>query len=174
MSHRRCKKYKRWPLDNCIWIKLNFLSKLVYGPDQFKLTKNSLKKPRREERSFQAMKTKCLLNPLMPGGNKSSYVLKDVLKIRSKFTGKHACRSVIVIICKATLLKSHFGLGVPLEICCIFSEQLFLRTLPVGYLWSKIVIKERHEYIPILLFPTICISFPCMETVFNSSRIAGL
>ena len=27
-----------------------------------------------------------------------------------------------------TLLKSHFGMGVLLSICCIFSENLFLRT----------------------------------------------
>ena len=30
-----------------------------------------------------------------------------VLKICSKFTGKHSCR-----ICKATILKSHYGMGV--------------------------------------------------------------
>ena len=30
--------------------------------------------------------------------------------------------------CKATLLKSHFGIGILLQICCIFSEHLFLRT----------------------------------------------
>ena len=30
---------------------------------------------------------------------------------------------------KATLLKSHFGIGVILLICCIFSEHLLLRTL---------------------------------------------
>ena len=28
----------------------------------------------------------------------------------------------------ATLLKSHFGMGALLEICCIFPEHLFLRT----------------------------------------------
>ena len=27
-----------------------------------------------------------------------------------------------------TLLKSHFGMGVLLQICCIFSEHIFLRT----------------------------------------------
>ena len=35
-------------------------------------------------------------------------LIKDVLKIHSKFTGKHPCRF------KVTLLKSHFGMGVPL------------------------------------------------------------
>ena len=33
--------------------------------------------------------------------------LRGVLKICSKFTGEHPCRS-----CKATLLISHFGMGV--------------------------------------------------------------
>ena len=28
---------------------------------------------------------------------------------------------------QATLLKSHFGMGVLLKVCCIFSEHLFLR-----------------------------------------------
>ena len=47
---------------------------------------------------------------------------KRVLKIWSKFTGEHPCRS-------ANLLKSHFGMGVILKICCIFSEHLFIRHL---------------------------------------------
>ena len=34
---------------------------------------------------------------------------------------------------KATLLKSHFSMGVLLQICCIFSEHLFLRTPLDGY-----------------------------------------
>ena len=39
---------------------------------------------------------------------------KGVLKICSKFTGELPCRSVISIkfICKATLLKSDFSMGV--------------------------------------------------------------
>ena len=49
-------------------------------------------------------------------------LIKGVLKKHSKFTGKHPCRF------KVTLLKSHFGMGVPLKTCCIFSEYLFLRT----------------------------------------------
>ena len=48
---------------------------------------------------------------------------KGFLKICSKFTEEHPCRSAISI----TLL----GMGVLLYICCIFSEQLFLRT-PLG------------------------------------------
>ena len=40
-----------------------------------------------------------------------------VLKICSKFTGEHPCRSVIAI---ATLLKSHFAMGVPVNLQHIF------------------------------------------------------
>ena len=41
------------------------------------------------------------------------FLLKAVLKICCKFTGEHPC---------------HFGMCVLLQICCIFSEYLFLRT----------------------------------------------
>ena len=47
---------------------------------------------------------------------------KGVLKISSKFTGEHPCRSVI------SIKLSHFGMGVFLWICCIFSKNLLLRT----------------------------------------------
>ena len=42
------------------------------------------------------------------------FLVKGVLKICSKFTGEHPCRSAISIkfICKATLLKSDFSMGV--------------------------------------------------------------
>ena len=83
---------------------------------------------------------------------------KGVLKICCKFTGEHPCRSVISIklqrkkcsenmqqiykktpmpkCCRATLLKSHFGMGVLLQICCIFSKHLFLGTPLGGCFWS--------------------------------------
>ena len=44
---------------------------------------------------------------------------KRVLKICSRFTGEHSCW---------TLLKSHFGMDLLLEICSIISEHLFRRT----------------------------------------------
>ena len=42
-----------------------------------------------------------------------------------------------LLLTEATLLKSHFGMGALLQICCIFSEYLFLRT-PVNYIISKL------------------------------------
>ena len=39
----------------------------------------------------------------------------------------------------ATLLKSHFGLGFLLWICCIFPEHLLWRTPLEGYFWKSIV-----------------------------------
>ena len=53
---------------------------------------------------------------------------KGVLKICCKFTGQQPY--------KATLLKSHFGMGVLLSICCIISEHLFLKTPLEGCFWS--------------------------------------
>ena len=38
---------------------------------------------------------------------------------------------------KATLLKSHFGMDVPLQICCIFSEHFFLGTPLVDCFWAQ-------------------------------------
>ena len=40
---------------------------------------------------------------------------------------------------QATLLISHFGMGVLLWICCIFLEHLFLKTPLVGYLFSSLL-----------------------------------
>ena len=53
--------------------------------------------------------------------------------------------------CKATLLKSHFSIVVLLQICCIFSEHLFVRTpltaasdLPYFYQSSLIVLSNLY------------------------------
>ena len=40
------------------------------------------------------------------------FLSKDDLKICRKFTGEHPCRSAVSIKLLATLLKSHFGMGV--------------------------------------------------------------
>ena len=63
------------------------------------------------------------------------FLEKYLLKICNKFTREHACRSVISISSFRALLKSHFGVGVLLQIFCIFSEHLFLRT-PLGGCYS--------------------------------------
>ena len=41
------------------------------------------------------------------------------------------------------ILKSHFCMSLPLQICCIFSEHLFLRTPLEGCLW-KVAIGRLH------------------------------
>ena len=38
----------------------------------------------------------------------------------------------------ATLLKSHFGMGVVLYICWIFSEHFFIRTPLEGCFWIQV------------------------------------
>ena len=52
------------------------------------------------------------------------FLEKDVLKICSKFTGDTHAEVWLKYICKATLFKSHFGMGILLYICCIFSKNL--------------------------------------------------
>ena len=55
------------------------------------------------------------------------FLKKDVLKISSKFTGEHPCQSAILIKLQSSFIESNFDLGVLLYVCCIFSEQFFLK-----------------------------------------------
>ena len=54
------------------------------------------------------------------------FLEKGVLKICSKFTGEHPCRNVISIKLesKATLLKSHFGMGVLCKFATCFQNTI--------------------------------------------------
>ena len=53
-----------------------------------------------------------------------------MLRINNSFRFSESKFNIIYKV-KATLLKSHFGMGVVLYICCIFSEHFLLRT-PIG------------------------------------------
>ena len=64
------------------------------------------------QRRIQSLLKGCLIRSSHP----EVFLVKGVLKICSKFIGQ------------ATLLKSHFGIGVLLYIYRIFSEPLLLRT----------------------------------------------
>ena len=61
----------------------------------------------------------------------------SVLRISNKFTGEHPCQSVISIklLCKLieTTLQHWCS---PVLLCCIFSEQLYLRTPLDGCFWT--------------------------------------
>ena len=57
------------------------------------------------------------------------FLEKGVLKRYSEFTGEYPCQSVISI-------KLHFGMGVVLQICCIFWGHLFLRIPLEGCFWE--------------------------------------
>ena len=46
--------------------------------------------------------------------------------------------------CIAALLKSHFGKGILLQICCIFSEHLILRTPLDGCFYMQFIIHVIH------------------------------
>ena len=60
------------------------------------------------------------------------FLEKDVLKICSKFTREHPCRSVISIKLRN---KSLFGTGILQYIWCIFPEHLFIRAILDGCFW---------------------------------------
>ena len=52
-------------------------------------------------------------------------------RVGSKYIQKQHSRGILrkrQLYCNVTLLKSHFGMGVLLKICCIISEHLSLRT----------------------------------------------
>ena len=57
---------------------------------------------------------------------------KGVLKVYRKFTGEQPCGSVISRKFLCNFLKSNFGMGDLMQICCIFLEYFFLRTLAEG------------------------------------------
>ena len=70
---------------------------------------------------------------------------KGALKICSKFTGEHPCQSVILLkSVSATLLKSHFRMGVLLYISYKFSEHFFYKNISGGplLLFLKTAFKE--------------------------------
>ena len=74
-------------------------------------------------------------------GSRSSspevFLGKGVLKICSKFTSEHPCRSAILINLLCNLFKSHFGMGGLLKICCILSKHIFLWTPLEGCFWTR-------------------------------------
>ena len=53
---------------------------------------------------------------------------KSVLKICSKFTGEHPCRSVISIKLLCNFIEIAFSMSALLKSWCIFSEHLFIIT----------------------------------------------
>ena len=74
---------------------------------------------------------------------------KDNIKLYSKFTEEHPCRSAISIKLQSKFIEITCGMGVLLEICCTFSEHLFLwkplddcfcdKILRVIQIWWKIL-----------------------------------
>ena len=63
---------------------------------------------------------------------------------------------------EATLLKSHFGMGVFLSICCIFSKHLFLRTHLEGCFCISSNINKIYllQFVTLLEFKYCILIFP--------------
>ena len=79
---------------------------------QFVLLYN--KKQRNFQKFIEVKKKSSTHNQVSRDGSSPSEVFlgKGVLKICSKFTGEHPCRSAILISCKVTSLNSHFSTNV--------------------------------------------------------------
>ena len=75
---------------------------------------------------------------------------KGVLKIYRKFTRELQCRS-----CFSTLLKSHFGMDILPQICCIFSEHLFVRKPLECCFWTSLKLMKTNEVLRGLRYPTL-------------------
>ena len=103
------------------------------------ILKSSLKYKRAPSASKQYWKT--------PAINVKTLI--DSFLCYSKYLHKKACiiqkQPPKGVPCKANLLKPHFGMGVPLKICCIFSDHLFLGTPQVA--------DSNHIYIKAILLP---------------------
>ena len=69
---------------------------------------------------------------------------KGVLKRCSQLQESTHAKGWFQYTCFATLLKSHFGMGALLSLCCIFSEDLFLRT-PLGGCFWNLHIQSEYE-----------------------------
>ena len=82
---------------------------------------------------------KCLLSRSSPP---EAFLGKGVLKICCKFTGEH----LLLILYLATLLKPHFGMGVLLYICWIFSDHHLIRKPIEGASVSLKVAKNISYY----------------------------
>ena len=63
----------------------------------------------------------------------------SIIALRKRCYEKHSWETLMpkCDFSKVVQLKSHFGMGVLLHICCIFSEHLFVRTPMDGYFRKK-------------------------------------
>ena len=103
-------------------------------------------------------------------GNSNSEVFlgKGVLKICYKFTDEHTCRCAC---CLATLLKSHFGMGVLLYIYCIFPEYVSLRTPLEGCFCIKYFLKcIFRKYFSKMDLNSLTGSFIHLKRVYGTVR----
>ena len=63
----------------------------------------------------------------------------------SEFHFTYILFGICLFSCKATVLKSLFGMRVLLWICCIFSEHFFLRTHLEGWFWFTMVHEKKQK-----------------------------
>ena len=99
---------------------------------------NSRKKGKKENLVFEAVFRRCSIIKVFLKVSQSSQentcarqkqLFRGFLEKRYSENMQQVYRRIPMPKCdfKATLLKSRFGTGILLQICCIFSEHLFLR-----------------------------------------------
>ena len=107
------------------------------------------------------------------GSRPEVFLGKSVLKICSKFTGKHPCQSAISIRLQSNFIEitlwhgcssvKHFFLRTPLE-CCVLLKHFFLRTPLEGcfcnYQGKRILVGNITPRSVYLIF-FICLEEPC-------------
>ena len=97
---------------------------------------------------------------------------KGVLKICSKYTGEHPCWSAISIKLLCNFIEITLWLSVLLQICCIFSEHLFLRIpLDGRFYWDVIEVTEGQLRQTLVWISCIARHLKCEFTIeFSVAR----
>ena len=77
---------------------------------------------------FQFLKFLLIIFSIYRSSHPVVFLGRAVLKIYSRLTGEHPCQSVISIKLLCNFIEITLRHSVLLQVCCIFSEHLFLGT----------------------------------------------
>ena len=71
---------------------------------------------------------------------------KGILKISSKFTGEHLCRSAISIKLQSNFIEITLCNFIEITLCCILSEHLLLRTVAVAASAPSLTVHNDEKF----------------------------
>ena len=115
----------------------------------------------------------------MRSGHPEVFLEKGVLKICSKFTGKHPCWSVILVKLQSSFIKIRFQYGSsPVHLLHIFRISFTKNTsgrLPLGIaVWrAKLLSHFLHLSLVLLVYTTISLLFPPNQWIGFSQPTAN-